>query len=319
MAFIETENFDPLYKGIGELIGLPIERIVTNAGRRGSRTYLGKVVPREVKDMVMGGEDPRPVFEMIFQIARNLGYGDPSLEAFRYEKDDDDYANILFKNPYSEPHVAGTTIGALEAFTDRDNGVEYSRVSQDTLEIRAFVEAHPEEMRERMHVEIRPPREGNVRLAACPSCGSPSVLANYAWDTVNGVVKSRATGRRMAMLGPATMDPLFDELEAELGEQVPGVVIEAERRFVRSGFYSISEIAGFEEMRRQLALRGVGEIKELKLGRRGVHLELENSVMHLLVVGLTQGLYELAFGVEGKVEWEHSDEGRLTVTVTPWK
>ena len=121
------------------------------------------------------------------------------------------------------------------------------------------------------------------------------------------------------MIGPATMDPLFDELEDELGSEVPGVVIEAERRFVRGGLYSISEITGVEEMRRQLALRGVGEIKELKLGRQGVHLELENSVMHLVVVGLTQGLFELAFGIEGKVEWEHSEEGRLQVTVTPWK
>jgi len=89
MAFIETENFDPLYRGISELIGIPIERIVSNAARRGSRTYLGRVSPPELKGLVLSGEDPTPVFELIFQVARDLGYGDPRLVDFRYERDED--------------------------------------------------------------------------------------------------------------------------------------------------------------------------------------------------------------------------------------
>jgi hypothetical protein len=39
--------------------------------------------------------------------------------------------------------------------------------------------------------------------------------------------------------------------------------------------------------------------------------------MHLLVVGLVQGIFEMAFDVNSYVEWELSEEGDLTVEVTP--
>jgi hypothetical protein len=34
-AFIECENLDPLFKNIGDIIGMPIERIIINITARG--------------------------------------------------------------------------------------------------------------------------------------------------------------------------------------------------------------------------------------------------------------------------------------------
>lgn len=39
--------------------------------------------------------------------------------------------------------------------------------------------------------------------------------------------------------------------------------------------------------------------------------------LHLIVVGLVQGLYELAFDIESKVDWELSEAGDLKIEVTP--
>jgi hypothetical protein len=41
--------------------------------------------------------------------------------------------------------------------------------------------------------------------------------------------------------------------------------------------------------------------------------------MHLMVVGLGQGLFEVVFGKESRVEWELSEDGTLEVQVTPWE
>ena len=36
MGFIESENLDPLYTGISEIIGFPIDRLVTDIARKGT-------------------------------------------------------------------------------------------------------------------------------------------------------------------------------------------------------------------------------------------------------------------------------------------
>ena len=121
------------------------------------------------------------------------------------------------------------------------------------------------------------------------------------------------------MIGPAMIEPIFTELESELGEDIPRLIVEAQRRFVRSGFYSLSEMLPEPQMREIFALRGLGNIRELRYGRRGGRLLLENAAMHLMVVGLGQGLFEVAFGKESRVEWELSEDGTLEVQVTPWE
>jgi hypothetical protein len=121
----------------------------------------------------------------------------------------------------------------------------------------------------------------------------------------------------MAVLGPTFLDPLFDELELELGDTIPRAVVEAQRRFVKTGFYSIEEVSNEGSMRTQFALRGLGNLRGIEMGKKGVRVRLDNAVMHLLVVGMIQGLFEMTFGVDSNVEWELSEENDLLVEVTP--
>lgn len=48
MAFIESENLDPVYGGIGRLIGMPIERMVIDVSRRRTREYISQLLPDEI-------------------------------------------------------------------------------------------------------------------------------------------------------------------------------------------------------------------------------------------------------------------------------
>ncbi len=121
----------------------------------------------------------------------------------------------------------------------------------------------------------------------------------------------------MALLGLELLDRVFTALEEELGDTVPRVIVEAQRRFVKTGFYSIEEVSNEEEFRAELALRGLGNLREITIGTSGLRMRIDNVSGHLLTIGMVQGLFETALDTESFVDWDLSEEGDLTVEVTP--
>jgi hypothetical protein len=319
MVLIESENFDSLFKGIGELIGLPIEHIVVNVARRATRAYIDRLVTEEAREMLQKGDiSPEAISVPVLQVGRAMGYGAGTLSDVRFDQKDDDYVTVRYEHPYSIPLTAGNITGTIEVLMGRPGGVTFKEIPPDALEVTVFPLEHPSEMKDRLFFRPLQAREGNIDLSRCGTCDCPSALSEFKWDLDNGIIRSEVTHRRMALIGAAMVDPIFEELEKELGTDIPEVVIEAQRRFVRGGYYSVSEVRGEPRMREVLALRGMGELLELKLGRKGVELRLANAALPLMGVGLTQGLYELAFGIESRVTWSFSEEGLLEVSVSPW-
>lgn len=86
---------------------------------------------------------------------------------------------------------------------------------------------------------------------------------------------------------------------------------------MRSGPYERTEITTEDDLRSQFAVRGLGELTELTMGRKSMSLSVENAAMHLWVAGFVQGLYELVFGEGSEVEWKLSEGGLLHVKVAP--
>ncbi|GAG10846.1 unnamed protein product, partial [marine sediment metagenome] len=169
MSFIECENLDPLFKNIGDIIGMPVERFVINIAARSTKRYMSSVIPEEVKEKLQ-----------------------------------------------TIPH---------------------------------------------RH------RDGDLELERCPTYGVPAALSGFRWYLDRGLIVNKHTRRRMAMLGPELLDGLFRALEAELGEAIPNAVVEAQRRFTKTGFYSIEEVSDEGDFRTQLALRGMGNLKDIQIGR----------------------------------------------------
>ncbi len=316
MVFMESENLDPLFRGIEKLISMHFEQAVIAAKRKAVRAYLGSLLPEVTKEMLRRREiDWKPVNDAFRGQARMSGYGKYELVDYRHEQDVDDYVVETIKEPYSVPLACGDMIGAFEILFGCDLGVEYKQLEKDLYEIRGFVASHPEEFKGRLkfkQVDIKP---GDVQLERCRSCGAPAALSDYAWHIDRGVIVNRVTGRRMVLTG-MELDTIFSELESELGDIIPRAVIEAQRRFVRGGFYDIEGL-GTRGMREQLAVRGLGNIRELKSNERGLSIRIENSFLHLIVIGLVQGLYEHAFNVDTALEWELSKYAVLEVKVTP--
>lgn len=320
LVLFESGNLDPLFEGIAEIVGMPIERLVIDASRRSTRSYMEHVVPDDIKDMIRSGDiDLKLVFDSTFLIWRAMGYGKLSLGEVRYHGRKDDHIIVLAERPYSIPLSVGNFAGSIEAIIGREPGFKYEETTPGVYKITIFEAENPPGLKERLRWKGYDQEyiQGDIEFERCVGCGGPSALGEFNWDQVNGSIRSTVTGRRMVLTGPSMIDPIFDELETELGETIPRVVVEAQRRYVRSGFFAVEEVISEENMRAQVALRGLGYLEKLKMGRKGVRLRIENAALPLLAVGLTQGTFEKAFNVNSEVEWEVYDDGALEVEVIP--
>lgn len=318
LGFIECENLDPLFANIGDIIGMNIEKMVVNLTARGTEKYMSSLVPAVVKEMVQAKQmDPGTFVAPVVVFCHIVGFGKYEVIDSRYERDEDDYSITRIEAPFSVPEAAGAIAGVLSATVGGEHAVTYREVSPGIYEFRTSWTEYPEELVEKLQTSRYQHRDADIELERCATCGLPKALSGFNWLLDRGLIVNRHSKRRMAVLGPELLDVLFMALEAELGEDIPAAVVEAQRRFVRTGFFSIDELSDEGDFRLQLALRGMGNLRELKMGTQGMHLRVDNAACNLLLVGMVQGLFEMIFDVSSSVEWELSAGGDLEVEVKP--
>jgi hypothetical protein len=318
LIFIESENLDPLFRNIEQIIGVPVEHIVIASVRRVVRLYLSPSIPKGAKELILKKEiEYTVVSNVIRNIGRIMGYGGFELLDMRYEQDEDDYCIDRITDPFSLLFACASQAATIETLTDCDQGVTYEKVSPGIYNITAFPSPHPEELKKRMWLDYYYHQDGDMELERCATCGGPKALSAYQWHPDRGVIANRSTKRRMVIIGPQMLDPVFSELEAELGDTIPRVVVEAQRRFTKTGFYTMEDVSDEWDFRTQLALRGLGNLHELKIRRRGLRMRLDNAVLPLMIVGMMQGIFDAAFDLDSTVDWELSEEGSLEIEITP--
>ena len=318
VGFIESENLDPLYRGIEAIIGTSIERLVVDIIRRGTVDYGRNLVVPEVREMIRNKQVPMDaVLDVIVKTGQLNGLGKNEVLDYRYEEDEDDYFVSRITEPFSLALYLGVMAGSYEIYSLNHFDVTYSVLSPGIYEMKAFVSEHREGLEERLPITEYHHRGGDIELKKCPSCGGPAALSGFKWHLDRGIIVNTWTNRRMIMMGPEIQDPLFEVLERELGEAVPRAVVEAQKRFIKTGFYSMEELSDEGDFRTQLALRGLGNLREISMGARGMRMRVDNAACYLMTAGLAQGLFEMAFDMDSHVEWELSPEGDLDVEITP--
>jgi len=318
VVFIECENLDSLFEGVGEIIDKPVENIVIEGRRKGARDYVDRFIPMELKELVEKGQvDLEPIISSQMDATRVMGFGKSVLKNFQFERGPEDHITIQVKEPFSVLLWCASIAGACDAIVGGDWDVSYERLSPDEIEVTAFQAGDSRGSREKYTRKEYRHKGSDIELERCRTCGGPAVLSEFRWYLDRGIIGSAYTDRRMAINGETGMQDVFEELEKELGSVIPNAVIEAQRRFIKSGFFSIEGIFSEGDFRTQFAYRGLGDLKEFMMGSTGLRLRLENSTLYLLVVGIAQALFELAFGRDSEVEWELSEDGVLQVEVTP--
>jgi hypothetical protein len=320
LVFFESGILDPVFEGIGKAAGRPIKDLVINASRLSTREYVSRMLPADVRSMVQNRElDVQLVINSAFLMWQIMGYGRITIKELRYEQDEDDFITALIDKPYSAPLSLGNFAGSIEAWSEAAPLIEYKKVSPITYEVTISHDLHPPEHRKKLgwkgyKRELKP---GDIELDRCSTCEGPKYLSEFQWDLDSGVIRSTSNGRRMVMIGPSMIDPILDELEAELGETIRHVVIETERQFVKTGFVSVEDLVDEEYIRKRIALRGLGNISNIEIDEKCVRIRMENAALHLMGVGIAQGIFEMAFNVQSEVDWEFSDDGVLEIEVRP--
>jgi hypothetical protein len=315
-VFIESENIDGVFRGIEFIIGTSIEHIVVESRRRSAYDYLEHMMSERVRTLV-NKIGIRPIFRQVAKIGRALGYGDVELMEVRRKYQEGDHLTVRIRDPYSIPLFCGDVEAALEIFDGREVGITYEEVSPDVYDVTAHFTTHPMELVERLAWREYTYKEGDVGFVRCPRCGVPEESQQFEYNLDKGIIIAMPGGRRMVGIGPAALEAVFEELERELGETIPQVVIDAQRRFVAAGFYSRKELASGVDYRKQFALRGLGNLREMEFDDEHLFVRLENACLHLMLVGLLQGFFELVNRRKSEVEWELTADDVLTVEVAP--
>jgi hypothetical protein len=318
VGFIECENLDPVFQTMAELIGISIEPMIVNIAARSVEVYMRPLIPQQAKDMMVAKQlDPNSFEGFIFTLCHVYGFGKYETISYRYERDDKDYAIYHIIKPFSLPLAAGALAGASSSLVGGQHHITYRELSPEVYEFTTTWTEYPEEFVDRFHAQPYMHRDGDLELEACSTCGLPKGLASFRWSVDEGLIENRHTGRRMVLLEPGLQDRLFNELESELGEAIPKVVVEAQRRFTKTGFYSIDQVSDEGDFRTQLALRGLGNLREIKMGPPGLFMRIDNAAGCLMTVGMVQGLFEMAFDVRSNADWALSPEGNLQVEISP--
>jgi len=316
MIFYESENLDNLFRGIEEIIGLPIEHIVIESKRRDVKEYTERTVPRPARLLVR-----RIGFGVVARQLSNLGlaygFGAVSLGESRRKSDDQDYQVMYIRNPHSIAFFIGEVLGAWEAIDGRESCASYERIGEDHFKVTCRIGKHPVELSGRLERRRYPYKPGELELERCSSCGVPLKVAEYLWDLEAGTITHPESGRRMTIISPSGLDAIFADLEAELGEEIPAAVVEAQRRFARQ-IMADQEWgeAGLEGLREMLGLRGLGYLEEIEADGERIRVMIRNSCLPLLMAGTVQGMFELFSGRERSAcWWEVRDDGTLKVEV----
>lgn len=314
MIFIENDNLKGILANVAKILDVPIERIIIESQRKSTYDYVENMLPSIVVKL---SRFLMPlVVRNLVSLAQTMGYGRIEDVTYRFKKDADDYITMIVKDSYYPPSQTGTLAGAMEVTTGHQVTSSYKKIDEERCKMTAIASEHPKELSDRLAMRVYPNKEGDIGFVRCAVCGLPIAISGYQWKVESGSIESRTDGRRMVMVGASEYEALFDELEKELGEDITRVIIEAERRYVKTGAYSLEATEDEDTFREQLGVRGLGNLKESVWGGESLHLLIENACLHMLVVGMAQGFFELTSGLEAAVEWSLARDGDLTIKVS---
>ncbi len=335
MVLYESRVIDNLFRGIEELIGMPIEHIVIESRRREVRRYIEKKFPPWIrrsflllKDHMVGeGLVTRAVRKPVLLIAKKVtmrvmeigtmyGYGYCVPGEPWGTGDPFPWRNNVISRPYSVPFWVADALGSAEAIEGEDLWARYEKLGEESYRVVAYPSEHPVELRERLRRRRYPFKPGNIAYERCPACGLPVELGRYRWDTEEGTITDTENGWRMAIFGPSALEAVLDDLQSELGEEIPQVIVEAQRRYVKERTSEMNWRRGGTTFNRLAALRGMGNLTFFEADEKHLSLTIENSCLPHLMVGMAQALYEIALNLEKTTcEWEQSEDGDLHIEV----
>jgi len=188
-------------------------------------------------------------------------------------------------HPYSLPMWVAEMLGAVEAFEGIDHWAEYREIGENVHRVTTFPASHPLHFEGRLKRKLYEFKPGDIQLERCSSCGVPLDVARLKWDLEEGMITDPDSGWRMAIYGPSALQAVLDDLESELGADIPKAVIEAERRYVKSRVGGRNWRRGGTTFNRLSAIRGMGNITAFEADENRLSVTILNSCLPAFIDG----------------------------------
>jgi hypothetical protein len=335
--FYECEAINGLLASLEELLGLPIEHIVLESIRRDARKFMEGLLSSQISEaltftkeqvrhdpgtdeaeLARAREKQRQWNLQAITVGRVFGYGDVRLGEGWDRGDRYPWRTQIIRNPFSIFSYTAEAIGTVEAFEKKDMWADYDLVGEDTYRISVYPREHHAGLVSRLkgNAENKSFKEGDIAYERCSECGVPLEISRHNWNLEEGMITDPDSGRRMVFIPPASLEAILYDLEAELGEEIPQAVIEAQRRTFKSVLGNDDWSRSGWAYKQLFGLRGMGNLVYFKAAEHRLSLKFENTCMPLLMVGFCQALAELAFGVDSsRCEWSVSDESDLDILI----
>jgi hypothetical protein len=313
LTVLEVDGINGLFQRLSDLVGIPIDRFVTEGERKGTLDFLRMLLPG-VKGTAVRAFLRGRVYRSFADIGAYMGLGHYELLGFKRGE----YLKLAGRNIHSVPLFSGELMAAFN-FVERmpaSLNIE-ERGDAKTITVTPG-EPSSKELERRMARKTVPRKAGAIAREACPKCGLPIALGNFFWDLTEGKIVDNISGKRVFITGSDAISAVFRELEQELGEEIPHNIVRSYRDYLVAE-HPLAEIGDEKEvLMHYLALRGMGNLVSFELSGEGLQAEVENASPPLLVSALLQAVFELSSGKrESRCDYNMADDGDLSVSIKP--
>jgi hypothetical protein len=311
ITFLECGELEGLFQDLSVMLGVSIDHILIEAEKNIGKAFYESTPLRFLR---FAPHSPRMRPEWVakasVRIVRNevAGLGSGVIRAEYYRAGESMVIRIA--NPCFIERTVGNTVGIYESI-ERVRGVEYDYAIEDSeLVIRMKNPSGPTETLADTRLALDPimPAEGSVRFDRCAVCGVPLAASGwFQWDFGRGSITNRVTGKREVTGAAQTVSAMLRELEAELGEEVLGLLYDCQKEITHQRLARDYADAGGDFWERFLfegAVRGLGHPADFRLEDGAVTVRIINAYQHTLYAAKIAAAFEFSTGAQSSIEWE---------------
>ena len=319
MVILDNVALTNILDSVSSHIGVPLDSIIVEAKRKSGKHFMDAVLSG-VKGIIARNLISARVYQQMSKQVSMLGLGHAEVVSYKRHR----FLEGIAADAYSAPALAGDICGAFES-VERCRAVTRFELGENghiRIQISRTDRQHSE-YEDRFAYQTPPALPGDNIFELCPVCNAPLELGRqYAFDMDRGLIHEVKTGHRAVLTGVMTLNNLFGELEKELGEEIPRLIMTIEKERVKEVItgkektLDFSE-AGYQRFMKTLRLRGMGNERNVTMTGGNVEARVDNPYYEPLVAGFLAGFYEVATGVPAVVEWTPAIRGYTDVSIGP--
>lgn len=320
-AFLETGELDKLLDSLSGTIGVSVDRFLIEAQKNIGKALYENLPMRHLR-RIPNKSHLRPQWAaelMIRFVSAGIAeLGDGRLGIDRYRAGD--FWVLRFENPCVIPMLVGSSLGIFESMEGASNSTFEYGIESNDLVIRMSPGGTAGESEKRLYLENVEPGEGRFVFDRCPECAAPLPAAmTFEWDVRRGIITNRLTGEREVVVAVQSVNATLRELEKELGEEIPGILFETQKRLDLNRLSALSCLdteVFWTGYLAELAIHGLGFPLRFERVGASVSVETGNTYNQLLYAAKIAAGLERVTGRDSSIEWIAREPSRAVYTIS---